>query len=52
MWNLRALGEFPDDYEILWVLEEADVYFAVQKDTDDALVRAHQNALDQVKNRG
>lgn len=51
MWNLRALGESADDYEILWVLEEADVYFAVQKDTDDALVRALQNALDQVKNR-
>jgi len=51
MWNLKALGESADDYEVLWVLEEGDVYFAVQKDTDDALVRALQDALDQVKSR-
>ena len=50
MWNLRALGESTDDSEFLWVLEEANVYFAVQKDTGDALVRTLQNALDQVKN--
>lgn len=50
-WNLEAIGENLETYEVLRVLEESDVYFAIQKDTPDRLVRALQNALDTVRAR-
>ena len=48
-FNLREQGENPDDYEVLKVLEESHLYFAVQKDTSDTLVRRLQKALDEVR---
>ncbi len=48
-WNLLEQGENPDDYEIIKVLEESYLYFAIQKDTSDYLVARLQTALDQLR---
>jgi polar amino acid transport system substrate-binding protein len=45
--NLEKLGHDPNDYEVVFVLKESPLYFAVQKDTDDQLVGRLQAALDQ-----
>lgn len=50
-WNLQNTGARVTDYEVLHVLEESDVYFALQKDTSDDLVQALQQAFDAVKLR-
>jgi len=47
-WNLHEQGENSDDYEVIKVLEEAYLYFAIQKDTSDLLVTRLQRALDQL----
>ncbi len=47
--NLREQGDDPDDYEVLAVLEESYLYFAVQKETSDELVDRLQSALDKVR---
>lgn len=48
-WNLKDEGEDLDQYEVIFVLEESELYFAVQKDTRDALVAALQSALDSAR---
>ncbi len=48
-FNLREQGENPEDYEVLRVLEESFLYFAIQKDTSDQLVRKLQAALNNVR---
>ena len=47
LFNLEKLGHDPNDYEVVFVLRESPLYFAVQKDTDDQLVGRLQAALDQ-----
>lgn len=49
MWILKKDGYNPDDYETVYVLEESQLYFAIQKDTDDALVAKLQASLDAVR---
>lgn len=49
LFNLREHGEDPDDYKTYMVLEESDLYFAIQKDTSDQLVNKLQAALDKVR---
>ena len=48
-WNLKEMGENPDDYEVVSVLEESQLYFAIQKDTDDGVVGELQASLDKVR---
>ena len=48
-WNFREIGQNPDDYEVVNVLNGSYLYFAVQKDTDDELVSKLQEALDNAK---
>ena len=45
-FNLREQGADPEDYEVLLELEKSHLYFAIQKDTDDALIARLQAALD------
>ena len=37
-WNLKTHGRNINDFEVVKVLAESQLYFAVQKDTDDRLV--------------
>jgi ABC-type amino acid transport substrate-binding protein len=39
----------PNDYESIYVLSEAELYFAFGKDTDVKIIERLQNALDRVK---
>ena len=48
-WNLNEVGQNPDDYKIVKILEKSHLYFAIQKDTDDKLVKSLQDALDKVR---
>lgn len=48
-WNLKEQGANVEDYEVIYVLEESQLYFAIQKDTDDALIAKFQAALDAVR---
>jgi len=48
-WNLQEVGENPDDYEVVYELEESQLYFAIQKHTDDAVIAILQAALDAVR---
>lgn len=48
-WNLKDEGQNLGDFEVVFVLEESDLYFAIQKDTDDTLVSRLQSALDSVR---
>lgn len=48
-WNLSAEGQSLDDFESVFVLEESELYFAINKDTDDELVAKLQSALDAVR---
>lgn len=53
MWNLKELGFHAADYEEVFTLTESQhYYFAVNKETDDALVARLQAALEQVKSSG
>lgn len=53
LWNLKELGYDTGEYEEVYTLTESDqIYFAVNKDTDDKLVAKLQAALDQLKANG
>lgn len=53
MWNLKELGYPTNDYEeVLTLTESQHYYFAVNKNTDDAVVVRLQAALEQVKASG
>jgi ABC-type amino acid transport substrate-binding protein len=53
MWNLKELGYPTSDYEeVLTLTESQHYYFAVNKNTDDAIVARLQAALEQVKASG
>ena len=49
LWNLNEQGQKQSDYETVYILEESQLYFAIQVETDDALVAKLQAALDAVR---
>lgn len=51
-WQTKGFGFNPDDFESVWTLSESDLYFAFNKDTDDALIAAMQKVLDEMKADG
>jgi len=46
--KLVKMGESLKNYQIVWVLEEFPICFAFNPETDDALVKMFQEALDEV----
>lgn len=52
MWNLRESGFSPGDFEAVYVLQKSDLYFALHKETDDAIVGQLQRALDDLRASG
>lgn len=51
-WNLKESGFLPEEYEVVYVLQESEAYFALNKDTDDMIVSQLQRALDAIRNSG
>lgn len=51
-WHLKIMKLNPDDYKVINVVSEGELYFAFQKDTDDSIVQKYQMALDKIKNEG
>lgn len=52
LWTLSEQGESVDDYREVLVLSQTDQYFALHRDTPDAVVDALQQALDQLRADG
>lgn len=52
LWTLRELGLKTADYEEVLVLMETEQYFALHRDTSDAVVRQLQDALQVIKDDG
>ena len=51
-FNMASVGMDPADYEVVFVLSEPQLYFAVSKTTPDDTVKALQTALDALKADG
>jgi polar amino acid transport system substrate-binding protein len=51
-WLLRKYGHDPDDFETVYVLSEDPLYFAVNGDTDPAVVERLQQILDDLRALG
>ena len=41
-----------DDFEVIYTLKEAELYFAFNKNTDDKIINRWQKALDTIKSNG
>jgi polar amino acid transport system substrate-binding protein len=50
--NAKKNGFDSNKYEVVYTLKKGEVYFAFNKDTDDAIIQKWQKALDQVKSDG
>jgi polar amino acid transport system substrate-binding protein len=51
-WELKKHGGNPADYETVFIIQSNDLYFAFYKETDDALIKKFQIALDELKEAG
>jgi len=51
-WNLKIKDFDPNNYEVAYVLQEQQLYFALHKDSSDAIVNSLQKALDELKSNG
>jgi len=52
MWELKAHGFNPADYELVYLLDSKDLYFAFHKGTSDSVIQKLQAALDTLKADG
>ena len=52
MWELKANGFNPADYESVHVLNRQELHFAFHKDTSDSVIQGLQTALDSIKADG
>jgi len=52
MWEIRDKGFDPDAFEVLHVLGEAELYYAVNRDTPGTVIAQLQRALDEIKKDG
>ncbi|MEA3354471.1 MAG: transporter substrate-binding domain-containing protein [Campylobacterota bacterium] len=50
--NAKMEGFDTSKYEIIYTLKEGELYFAFNKDTDDAIIKRWQRALDTIKKNG
>ncbi len=51
-WNLQSLGLDINDFQIVYTLQQADYYYALNKKIDDQIVSQLQEALNQLKDSG
>ena len=52
MYNLARLGADPADFAVVYVLRELDLHYAFHKETDPALLKDVQGALDKIRTSG
>jgi ABC-type amino acid transport substrate-binding protein len=48
-YELKSHHLNPDDFKVVYVLQKSDLYYAFNKDTDDSVIQAYQEALDRIK---
>ncbi|BBE31075.1 amino acid ABC transporter substrate-binding protein [Tepiditoga spiralis] len=51
-WEMKILNIKPNDYEMVYILSTADLYYAFNKNTPDSIIKEFQNALDKLKKDG
>lgn len=51
-WELKSNGYDPNDYEVVYVLQEGELWFAFNKETPDATIRVMQDAYDELAKEG
>jgi len=51
-WNIKIIKDNPKNYETVYSLKRAQYFYALNKDTDDRVIRLLQDALDKVKSDG
>lgn len=51
-WLLSANGHNPENFETVYVLSQDPLYFAINRDTDPAVVELLQQALDELRAQG
>ncbi|MFE8070878.1 transporter substrate-binding domain-containing protein [Marinobacteraceae bacterium S3BR75-40.1] len=52
LWNLKQMGADTSEYEVVYILKDGKMGYAFHKDTDPALLKKLQAALDQLKADG
>lgn len=52
LWQLKLAGKQLDQYEIVYVLKEAELYYAFNKDSNPKAVATMQKALDALQSSG
>lgn len=52
LYNLKKMGANLDDYEVIYVLKNLDLYYAFHKDTDDSFINKSQLSLEKLKENG
>jgi len=50
IWLIQESGVNLSDFEVVYVLSQADYYYAFNKETPESLVQSFQDALDYLKN--
>ncbi len=48
-WSIKNDGYNPDEFETVYILKEAELYYAFHKSTPDAVINELQKALDELK---
>ena len=51
-WNLKESGFSVSEFDVVHVLKRSDLYFALHRETDDAIVAQLQKALDGIRSSG
>lgn len=51
-WFFKNQGYNPDDFEEIFFLQKSDYYYALNRKTDDLIIKQLQAAFDQVKKSG
>ncbi|WP_409523659.1 substrate-binding periplasmic protein [Nitrincola sp. MINF-07-Sa-05] len=52
LWRMRELGYETEEFEVVHVLDESPLYYALHPDTPDEIVNSLQGALDQLRESG
>lgn len=52
LYNLKLLGENPEDYEVVYVLKDLEIFYGFNKSISNTVIDSLQSAMDQVKKSG
>lgn len=51
-YNLKIMGEDLEDYEVVYIIKEVDLYYALHRDTDRDIIEKWQDSLEHLKESG